>query len=340
MKKIITQAAIALLCAAPLAAEDYPIELMVRDMGYTSHYMTVDVVNSVKKSNADAKAYYATKKLEQPRKKKRSYEVVPHKGFEKDEILQPRISEASESPDMIPALMRYHKENPKADKITRKLAITTYSIGQYKEALYWYTLTYQRNRNDLESLWNMASIADSIGEKQQAVLYLKEYARVDPNSAWGRMAKNILSNGYSADNMTESFDEYMARVMNGSSNNSDSKSSKGSVKKSASAGDDGMIVISGDKYDLESFAASYRPKKNFNEPAAKGGDTLKGNSQTKLENTKSGSKTSLERATVSEPKAEATSKPISSATVVPAIKAGVPVDEDAGVTATAAPLGD
>ena len=177
MKKIITQAAIALLCAAPLAAEDYPIELMVRDMGYTSHYMTVDVVNSVKKSNADAKAYYATKKLEQPGRKKRSYEVVPHKGFEKDEILQPRITEASESPEMIPALLRYHKENPKADKITRKLAVTTYSIGQYKEALYWYTLTYQRNRNDLESLWNMASIADSIGEKQQAILYLREYGR-------------------------------------------------------------------------------------------------------------------------------------------------------------------
>ena len=338
MKKIITQAAIAILCAAPLAAEDYPIELMVRDMGYTSHYMTVDVVNSVKKSNADAKAYYATKGLNKPRKQS-SCEVMPHKGFDKDEILQPRISEASESPDMIPALLRYHKENPKADKITRKLAVTTYSLGQYKEALYWYTLTYQRNRSDLESLWNMASIADSIGEKQQAALYLREYARVDPNSAWGRMAKNILSSGYSADNMTESFDDYMARVMNGSSNNADSKSSR-KVEKSASAGDDGMIVVSGDKYDLESFAASYRPKKNFNEPAAKGGDTLKGNSQTKLENKKSGSKTSVESAAVSDVKPVETSKPISGAKVVPAIKAGAPVDEDVGVTTTAAPLGD
>ena len=70
MKKIITQAAIAILCAAPLAAEDYPIELMIRDMGYTSHYMTIDVVNSVKKSNADAKAYYATKGLDKPTKKR------------------------------------------------------------------------------------------------------------------------------------------------------------------------------------------------------------------------------------------------------------------------------
>ena len=43
---------------------------------------------------------------------------------------------------------------------------------------------------------------------------------------------------------------------------------------------------------------------------------------------------------VSEPKVETTSKPISSAKVVPAVKAGAPVDEDAGVTATAAPLGD
>ena len=339
MKKIITQAAIAILCAAPLAAEDYPIELMIRDMGYTSHYMTIDVVNSVKKSNADAKAYYATKGLDKPTKKSSSG-VMPHKGFEKEDILQPRISEASESPDMIPALLRYHKENPKADKITRKLAVTTYSLGQYKEALYWYTLTYQRNRSDLESLWNMASIADSIGEKQQAALYLREYARVDPNSAWGRMARNILNSGYSADNMSESFDDHMARVMNGSSNNGDSKSSNSKVQKSASAGDDGMIVVSGDKYDLESFAASYRPKKNFNEPAAKGGDTLKGNSQTKSNTKKNGSKTSLEKASVSEPMQEAPAMPISSAQVVPAMKAGASVDEDVGVTTTAAPLGD
>ena len=338
MKKIITPVAIALLGISPLLAEDYPIELMIRDMGYSSHYMTVDVVNSVKKSNADAKAYYATKKLEQPSKKKSS-QVISYKGFEKDDILQPRISEASESPEMIPALLRYHKENPKADKITRKLAVTTYSIGQYKEALYWYTLTYQRNRSDLESLWNMASIADSIGEKQQAVLYLREYARVDPNSAWGRMARNLLSNGYSADNMSESFDDQMARVLNSSGGSENKKSSGNKVERSGNSNDDGMIVVSGDKYDLESFVASYKPNKNFNETSAKDGDTLKGTSQTKSKSKKSGSKTSLESATVNETPV-ATSKPIAGAKVVPAYKAAPPIEEDASVTTTAAPLGD
>ena len=94
MKKIISQVAISLLCVAPVLAEDYPIDLMIRDMGYTSRFMTVDVVNSVKKSNADAKAYYATKKLEEPKRKESSCSS-PQRGFTKDEILQPRISEAS-----------------------------------------------------------------------------------------------------------------------------------------------------------------------------------------------------------------------------------------------------
>ncbi len=356
MKKIISQVAISLLCVAPVLAEDYPIDLMVRDMGYTSRYMTVDVVNSVKKSNADAKAYYATKKLEEPKKRKESSCSSPQRGFTKEEILQPRISEASESPEMIPALLRYHKANPKADKITRKLAVTTYSLGQYKEALYWYTLTYQRNRNDLESLWNMATIADSIGEKSQARVYLKEYARVDPNSAWGRMAKNLLNSGYSSDNMTESFDDEMARFLDSSSGVSNSN--KQQVKNSDSTGDDGMIVVSGDKYDLESFVASYKSNKNFSEKKTKDGDTLKGNnSQLKLDSkNKEGLKTSPEKVTNSENKTSI-AKPIIEAKVVTtskkassnvaeeeknvkAVKAVASVDEDAGVKSTAAPLGD
>ncbi|MBQ3643684.1 MAG: hypothetical protein II961_03715 [Candidatus Riflebacteria bacterium] len=340
MKKIITQVTLALLAASPLLAEDYPIELMVRDMGYTSNYMTIDVVNSVKKSNADAKAYYATKKLDQPKRRKTSV-VEPQRGFEKEEILQPRISEASESPEMIPALLRYHKENPKADKITRKLAVTTYSLGQYKEALYWYTLTYQRNRSDLESLWNMASIADSIGEKQQARLYLREYARVDPNSAWGRMARNILNNGYSSDNMTESFDDQMARVLDSGSSIKESQSSGNKVKSSSSsASGDGMIVVSGDKYDLESFVASYKPNKNFNENSTKDGDTLKGKSQPKLSNKKEGVKTSLEKAAISEKKQVESTKSDTDTMLVPALKAAPLAEEDATVKTVADPLGD
>ncbi len=357
MKKIITQVALSLLFVAPLAAEDYPIDLLVRDMGYTSRFMTVDLVNSVKKSNADAKAYYATKKLDQPyTKQKNTIETEPQKYFSKEEILQPRISEASESPDMIPALLRYHKANPKADKITRKLALTTYSIGQYKEALYWYTLTYQRNRNDLESLWNMAVIADSIGEKSQAKVYLKEYARIDPNSAWGRMARNLLSSDYSSDNMSESFEKQMAKFLDSSSNNTtESNSSSGNVKTSDSNSDNGMIVVSGDKYDLESFVASYKQNKNFNEEKTKDGDTLKGNSQPKSRMKKDGSKPSIEKAAISE-KNTSTAKSLTTAKVAPvteekslakdepkqvtAVKATNSIDEDTAVKATATPLGD
>lgn len=354
MKKIITPIALSLLCFAPVFAEDYPIDLLVRDMGYTSSYMTTEVVNAVKKSNADAKAYYATKKLDQPKNKKSTC-ISPQRGFSKEEILQPRISETSESPEMIPALLRYHKANPKADKITRKLAVTTYSLGQYKEALYWYTLTYQRNRNDLESLWNMATIADSLGEKNQARIYLKEYARVDPNSAWGRMARNLLNSGYSSDNMSESFDDEMARFLDSGSNTGSSEPRKQNVKSSNSTGDTGMIVVSGDKYDLESFVASYKPNKNFNDNKTKDGDTLKGKSQTKLDTKKEGSKTSLEKATASEVN-YTTAKPLASAEVtssakevpadgkelkvVDAVKATASVDEDASLKATATPLGD
>ena len=355
MKKIITQVALSLLIVAPLAAEDYPIDLMVRDMGYTSRFMTVDLVNSVKKSNEDVKAYYATKKLEQPYKKGNSLEVEPQKYFSKEEILQPRISEASESPDMIPALLRYHKANPKADKITRKLALTTYSLGQYKEALYWYTLTYQRNRSDLESLWNMAVIADSIGEKAQARIYLNEYARIDPNSAWGRMARNLLSSDYSSNNMSESFEDELAKTLDSSSNTAQSNTPKGNVKSSDTNSDNGMIVVSGDKYDLESFVASYKPNKNFNEEKTKDGDTLKGNSQSKLKSKKDGSKSSLERAAISEKKSS-TAKSLTDAKVVPPaaitpsakdemtqvapVKASPIGDEDAEVKAVATPLGD
>ena len=313
MKKIMTQVALGLLCVAPVLAEDYPIELLIRDMGYTSRFMTVDVVNEVKKSNADAKAYYATKKLEHPKSKK-SVCISPQRGFEKEDILQPRISEAAESPEMIPALLRYHKANPKADKITRKLAVTTYSLGQYKEALYWYTLTYQRNRNDLESLWNMATIADSIGDKNQARVYLKEYAKADPNSAWGRMARNLLNSNYSADNMSESFENELAKVVVSDPSSRDS-SEKQQVNNSDSTGDNGMIVVSGDKYDLESFVSSYRPNKNFSDNKTKDGDTLKGNSQTKVENKKESVKSSERKAAISETKTS-TARPISEAKVV------------------------
>ena len=280
MKKIITTVALGLVSMAPLAAEDYPIDLLVRDMGYTEPLITVETVIAVKKANADAKKYYATKKLEDTRPHKASAVSYSGNGMTIDDMLKPRITDAVESTEMIPALQRYHKANPKSEKITRKLAATTYSAGQYKEALYWYTLTYQRDRSDYESLWNMACIADSIGEKDQARVYLKQYVKVDPNSAWGRMAKDILNNGYQASNMSDSFEDEISKFLDsGSSESSDSgRRSQNRVNTSDSTGTDGMIVVSGDKYELESFVASYKNKQNFTE-AKKDSETLKGKSK-------------------------------------------------------------
>ena len=155
--------------------------------------------------------------------------------------------------------------------------------------------------------------------------------------------------------MSESFDDEMARFLDSGSNTSSSNSNNQNVKSSNSTGDNGMIVVSGDKYDLESFVASYKPNKNFNDNKTKDGDTLKGKSQTKLDTKKEGSKTSLERADVSEVK-YTTAKPLASAEVtssakevptggkelkvVDAVKATASVDEDASLKTTATPLGD
>lgn len=307
MKKLITTVALGLVSMAPLAAEDYPIDLLVRDMGYTEPLITVDTVVAVKKANADAKKYYATKKLDSVKPAKASSVSCSSNGMTIDDMLKPRISDAVESTDMIPALMRYHKANPKSEKITRKLAATTYSAGQYKEALYWYTLTYQRDRSDFESLWNMACIADSIGEKDQARVYLKQYVKVDPMSGWGRMAKDILNNGYQSSNMSDSFEDEISRFLDSSSAGTESdRNSRNSVKSSDSDGTDGMIVVSGDKYDLESFVASNN-KKNFTETKTDN-DTLKGKSQKVNQKPVQAAKTSLDNARIAAPVTPANNK--------------------------------
>ncbi len=352
MKKLITTVALGLLSMTPLAAEDYPIDLMVRDMGYTEPLITVETVVAVKKANADAKKYYATKKLDDVKKYNKAGAVsYSGNGMTVDDMLKPRITDAVESSDMIPALQRYHKANPKSEKITRKLAATTYSAGQFKEALYWYTLTYQRDRSDYESLWNMACIADSIGEKDQARVYLKQYVKVDPNSGWGRMAKDILNNAYQSSNMSDSFEDEISRFLDSSSSESDSGRRPNNINTSDSDGTDGMIVVSGDKYDLESFVASYKNKQNFTE-VKKDSETLKGKSQKSSVKaapvTTTTPKTSLDTAKISAPTVQETVntaeiKPQESEPVVEAPKPAPAVSQpgngaDDSVTAVAEPL--
>lgn len=320
MKKILLPVAMGLIATAPLAAEDYPMSRMLRDMGYTESYLIDTFATEVEQSNKNAREFYAGKELDNSVKPKKKAET--HYGFTKEEVLQPRISDAVESPEMIPLLQRYHKQNPRSAKITRKLAQTCYSSGQYKEALYWFTLTYQRDRSDLDSLWNMAVIADSLGDRKQAVKYLKEYKKVDPNSAWGRMAGELLEGSYSGADMSEAFENKMPSTveMAGGSNgnagakNSDSDSAEG-----------GIIVMQGDKYELETFVANYKPNKNFNSEPTKVSSTSKGNSQPK--STPKIANTSLGSAEIKPTALEAT-------TSVAA------VDENADVKTVGTPLGN
>lgn len=161
------------------------------------------------------------------------------------DFLKPRVYSTSESSEMIPLLLKLQKQNPTSVKLTRKLAPTCLNAGQTREALYWYTQTYLRDRADIESLWNMASLAHSLGMKDKAKQYLEEYAKVDPNSSWGRMAKEFLNGEYS-NNMKDGFKGGLSRI--------------GSVSAGSSNNDAGILVVEGRSTDIETFATDYQPR--------------------------------------------------------------------------------
>ncbi len=338
MKKLIHKVGLMLLCATPLLAEDYPIDMMLKDMGYLSPEISVNVANEIKTNNTKAKVFNADKKKAKEKKVTKST-VISKVIIAKDDVLYPRITDVNESPEMIPALLRYHKANPKSEKITKKIAVSTFSIGQYKEALYWYTLTYQRNRNDLESLWNMATIANSLGEKRNAKIYFTEYLKADPASVWGKKARCILQSGCLDQDDSEYFDKEISKILEHNPVCSESEIEYNSDSSKNNKGN--MMLVSANEKDLETFVASYKSKANFYDNATKDGDTLKGKSHSKLEKKeeKVGSKTLLEKIA----EANESQKPLkisSNAKMEDEPTANInSIEEDDTVKIVAAPLG-
>lgn len=121
-------------------------------------------------------------------------------------LLSPRQYQKAESVSMVPYLLALHKKSPRSPKITRKLALTCLKAGQPREALYWFVQTWFRDRTDFPALWNCAALSYRLGDYRGASAYLKEYAQRDPNSAWGRIAREFQNAGpYSSGDLAAGF---------------------------------------------------------------------------------------------------------------------------------------
>lgn len=254
MKKILIPVLLGLLCAPVRADEN--LQELVRALGYTDSYIVENLL---------PKSAFVINENAAPQKPAQASCIEPQRDpMDPEDLLHPRVYSKSESTSMIPILLRYHRSKPTSPKITRKLAVTCLKNGQPREALYWYTQTYHRDRSDFESLWNMAAISYRLGEMQSTLKYLREYAVVDPYSAWGRMAKEFISGRFSGANLSDGFAGEIGKAGVLAGGVSD-----------ASGAENGILVIQGKRTTPDSFMTDpvdepeiVRPKKLK--------DTLKG----------------------------------------------------------------
>jgi hypothetical protein len=198
MKKNLIALLLAML-AAPVMAED-PISI-VKDMGYTQDFIFEHVARSRKLEKfMDPKPYVKPDYNED------------RPTLNPNDFLHPRVFQKGESAEVIPLLMKLQKKNPTSVRLTRKLALTCLKNGQDREALYWFLQTYLRDRSDLESLWNMAALSYKLRENDQTEKYLAEYVHRDPNSAWGRMAREFLKGQFAGNDPGVGFRSEFSRV--------------------------------------------------------------------------------------------------------------------------------
>ncbi len=271
MKKILIPLLMGMLCA-PVIAED--IRGMMQDMGYTDPALYKHVPEQKFVPPPPKKTEVVTIDLETQ---------ISAPALKAEDFLQPRVYAKAESAQMIPYLLKLQKQNPTSAQLTRKLAVTCLKNGQPREALYWYLQTYQRDRSDLESLWNMAALAYQLGEAEQTQKYLEEYAAQDPNSAWGRMARDFLAGRFGGASMEKGFASEFSRFGNveggGKKTPGRASAKKGServhVKKDQTS-DEGILVVEGKRTTVERFVESYEPEEAVEPVALK--DTLKGKS--------------------------------------------------------------
>lgn len=318
MKKILIPVMLGLLCA-PVSA-DQNLHEFVRELGYTGDFI---LENLPKNSGPRRQATVEPKP---------GYAMPQRQLMAPDDLLHPRIMQNSESPRMIPVLMRYHRKNPASAKITRKLAVTCIRNGQPREALYWYTQTWQRDRSDFESLWNMASVAYQLGEFDLTRKYLEEYDKVDPNSAWGRMAREFLAGRFSGSDLADGFKAEFAQT--GSSDGSaPAKPGASGVARGSEKPVDGggIMVIEGKRVSFDQFMSGYE---KIDDVPVKINDTVKGKQKVrswpKAEADKN--KSSLQKAEIVETVTEVRAK------ITPDTTDEVSLPEAKAVTATAPPL--
>lgn len=162
------------------------------------------------------------------------------------EFLTPRLYQKPESTTLIPMLLKLFQKQPDSAKIARKLALTCLQGGQPREALYWFTKTFQLDRSDVSALWNMATLAYRLGEFQKAYAFLGEYARIDPYSAWGRIARNFQKTGkYGGYELSSAFSKNMPKT--------------GSVEPGGGGSGESLMIIDGRATTLEEIAPPYQP---------------------------------------------------------------------------------
>ncbi len=311
MKKILLPVMLGLLCA-PLCAAEPPLHELVRDLGYSDAFIT----DNLPQARPVKKVAPATQSAAKP-----VYHAAPQRELmQPEDLLLPRVFQKSESAAMIPVLMRYHRANPTSEKITRKLAVTCLKNGQQREALYWYTQTFQRDRSDFESLWNMAALAYAVGDSNLTKKYLEEYSRIDPNSAWGRMAREFLAGRFSGSELGKGFEKGMGRVGEPAGGMKAGGDNKNAPVTTANSGNkeagDGIMVVEGKRYNVESFVSLYDEQKEVEGPT-KLNDALKGKSGTRSSDRKAGRNLSLDKAVIAEKVETPTAKAPSGAAAEP-----------------------
>lgn len=195
MRKIVSLLTLMIFIASLSYAD---LHSMLKSMGYRDSYIFENA--------PDVISDFPT------RRPLRIREDVSEPILEPEAFLKTRIFDPADSTAMLPTLMRMHEENPLCGDITRRISNLYLHSGKYEEALHWFIGTYQRDRADLVSLWNMAALSYQLDRPAQTKKILSEYSKVDPNSAWGRMAREFLRGRFSGSELSDGFSDTSPRI--------------------------------------------------------------------------------------------------------------------------------
>jgi tetratricopeptide (TPR) repeat protein len=206
------------------------------------------------------------------------------------ELLAPRLYQKPEPASLIPTLLKLFQQQPQSPKIARKLALTCLNAGQPREALHWFIKAFQLDRNDHSALWNMATLAYRLGDQEKASAYFGEYARIDPYSAWGKMARQFQKGKYGNTELSEGFANVLGKTW---------ICEPGMGSGSSSLGESGIMVIEGQIPPVDMFSTPMYGGSNSGAPVAEKTSAAK-KTEKLLKNTSS--KPSINKAEIEAPK--------------------------------------